>query len=157
MKGRKPTPPNLKLLAGNPGRRPLQDVPESPALQANDAPPEWLHPDAQDFYREIVNITTGMKVATAADRFGMIALAQALAEVKIAHENMNRFGRVIKDKSGGAQRNPYSVHAAQFIAFVRQFITEYGMTPCSRARLIARAEQGEEDAFTSYMRGGGKK
>jgi P27 family predicted phage terminase small subunit len=156
MKGRKPTPPPLKLLNGNPGKRPIEQEPESPLLPADDSPPEWLHPDAQGFYREIVGLVNSMKVGTEADRLGIVALAQSLAEVKIAHEQMNRYGRVIKDKSGGATRNPYAVHAAQFIGFVRQFITEYGLTPCSRARLIAKAEGGEEDPFSKYMSGGKK-
>lgn len=157
MKGRKPTPTPLKLLAGNPGKRAVEDTPESPPLPPEDEPPPWLHEDAKEFYREIASIVSGMRVGTEADRFGMVALAQALAEVKIAHEQMNKYGRVIKDKSGGAQRNPYAVHSAQYLQFVRQFITEYGMTPCSRARLIAKAEGGEEDAFSAYLRGGGKK
>lgn len=150
MKGRKPTPPNLKLLAGNPGKRPVQETPDSPPISADDAPPGWLHPDAQAFYKEIAAITSGMKVATEADRFGMVALAQALAEVKIAHEAMNAEGRVVPTGNGGVTRNPYAVHAAQFIAFVRQFITEYGMTPCSRARLIAKAE-GEENPLAAFL------
>jgi P27 family predicted phage terminase small subunit len=154
MKGRKPTPNNLKLLAGNPGKRAIEAEPESPLLPSDDEPPAWLHDDAKQFYREILQTLSTMRVATEADRLGIIALAQSLAEVKIAHEQMNKYGRVIKDKSGGATRNPYAVHAAQFIAFVRQFITEYGLTPCSRARLIAKAEGGEEDPFTKYLSGG---
>jgi P27 family predicted phage terminase small subunit len=155
MKGRKPTPPPLKLLAGNPGKRAIDDVPESPLLEAGDEPPDWLHDDAKEFYREITGLVTSMRVGTEADRLGMVALAQALAEVKIAHENMNKFGRVIKGKSG-PERNPYAIHAAQFIGFVRQFITEYGMTPCSRARLTAKAEGGESDPLQKYLAGGKK-
>ena len=139
MKGRKPTPAALKVLAGNPGRRPIPNEPESAPLPSDDQPPEWLHDYAKDFYRDILDVVTGMGVATEADRLGIITLAQSLAEVKIANENMNKFGRVIKNSKGGAERNPYAVHAVQFIAFVRQFITEYGMTPCSRAKLTAKA------------------
>lgn len=151
MKGRKPTPASLKLLNGNPGRRPVNEEPETPALLPDDQPPAWLHEDAQAFYREVVGILTDMGIAQVADRLAISALAQSLAEVKIAHEAMNKFGRVIKDKSGGAQRNPYAVHSAQFLAFVRQFITEFGMTPCSRARLTAKA-QGEEDPFEQFLK-----
>jgi P27 family predicted phage terminase small subunit len=150
MKGRKPTPPNLKVLAGNPGRRPVPETPESPLLENNDPPPAWLHPYAQEFYTEIITITSGMRVATEADRLGITALAQSLAEVKIAHERMNEEGRVLMDLKGNPHRNPYAVHAAQFIAFVRQFITEYGMTPCSRARLISKAE-GEENPLAAFL------
>lgn len=156
MKGRKPTPPSLKLLSGNPGKRTIQDTPESPLLSEHDAPPEWLHDDAKAFYREVTSLLTGMRVATEADKLGIIALSQALAEVKIAHQEMNKYGRVVKSKNGGAERNPYAIHSAQFLAFVRQFITEYGMTPCSRARLIAKASDDEEDAFSKYMSGGKK-
>lgn len=153
MKGRKPTPPSLKLLAGNPGKRPMPDTPDSPLLSDIDEPPDWLHDDAKGFYREVVKLLTGMRVATEADKLGIVALSQALAEVKIAHKEMNKYGRVIKSKGGGAERNPYAIHSAQFLGFVRQFITEYGMTPCSRARLIAKASEGEEDAFSKYMSG----
>ena len=154
MKGRKPTPASLKLLNGNPGRRPVNEEPESPRIEADDPPPTWLHEDAQAFYRDVVQILSDMGIATVADRLAIIGLAQALAEVKIAHEAMNKFGRVIKDKSGGAQRNPYAVLSAQFLAFVRQFITEFGMTPCSRARLTAKAA-GEEDPFDAFLKKSG--
>jgi P27 family predicted phage terminase small subunit len=151
MKGRKPTPTNLKLLAGNPGRRPLDDEPVSPALTLDDEPPSWLHDYGKEFYRDVVKTLVDMGVGTQADRLGIAALAQALAEVRFSTEKMNEFGRVIKNAKGGAERNPYAVHNVQYLSFVRQFVMEYGLTPCARARLTLKATGEKDDSLASFL------
>ena len=137
-------------MLANPGRRPIPNEPESPPLAADNQPPEWLHDYAKEFYRDILSVVTGMGVATEADRLGIVTLSQSLAEVKIANENMNRDGRVIINSIGGADKNPYAINVAQFIGFVRQFIMEYGMTPCSRARLVAKATE-ESNPLADFL------
>ena len=131
--------------------------PRAPCSRLATRPPDWLHDDAKAFYADVVKTLVQMGVATEADRLGIVALAQSLCEVKIAHEQMNKIGRLVKNSKGGAERNPYAIHSVQFLAFVRQFITEYGMTPCSRARLVAKATDGGENPLANFLNRAAKK
>ena len=46
MRGRKPTPTAIKVLEGNPGKRPLNDREPQPPKKAPSCP-KWLEPDAK--------------------------------------------------------------------------------------------------------------
>ena len=53
MRGRKPTPTQVKILRGNPGRRPLNEGEPQPAPLAPSCPPE-LSPTAKDEWNRII-------------------------------------------------------------------------------------------------------
>ena len=69
MRGRKPKPTTLKLLAGNPGHRPLNG---QEALAPSELPdcPEHLDAEAQNEWQRITGILSGMGLLSCADRVG---------------------------------------------------------------------------------------
>lgn len=52
MRGPKPKPTKLKILAGNPGRRPLPK--NEPVFTGKPVMPHWLKPDAVKVWKELV-------------------------------------------------------------------------------------------------------
>ena len=53
-RGRKPKPTALKLLEGNPGKRPLNDKEPKPQKKAPSCP-KWLDPEAKKEWRRLAS------------------------------------------------------------------------------------------------------
>ena len=51
-RGRKPKPTALKVLEGNPGKRPLNELEPKPKKQAPSCP-SWLEPEAKKEWRRM--------------------------------------------------------------------------------------------------------
>ena len=73
MRGRKPTPTTLKLLAGNPGRRPLNDAEPQPDPLDAGCPVEFADPVAQAEWPRAIVPAIRIGHVTAADRTLAIA------------------------------------------------------------------------------------
>lgn len=56
MRGRKPKPTNLKILEGNPGKRPL-NLKEPKPLQIAPECPKWLKTLAKDIWEKTLSGT----------------------------------------------------------------------------------------------------
>jgi phage terminase small subunit len=74
MRGRKPTPPYLRLL-GNPSKRPVRSEPQPKPPADVPEPPEFLLPLAADAWRTLAPELSRLKLLTALDRnmFAFIA------------------------------------------------------------------------------------
>ena len=72
MRGRKPKPTTLKLLAGNPGHRPLNGQEAVEPAELPDCP-EHLDKDAQAEWQRISPILSEMNLLSSADRAALAA------------------------------------------------------------------------------------
>ena len=121
-RGRKPKPTALKLLEGNPGKRPLngrEPVPPRAALKC----PAWLLPDAR---------------------------------WKEAEAFITQHGSIFQTPSGYVQQVPQESIAQQNLKIMQSFCSEFGLTPATRARIIAGggSEDGaSEDPMERLLKG----
>jgi phage terminase small subunit len=76
MKGRKPTPTMLKVLSGNPGKRPLNER-EPAAPQGVPEPPEWLDDEAKAEWARVTVDLAAMGLLSQADRPALAAYCTA--------------------------------------------------------------------------------
>ena len=151
MAGRKPKPTALKLVTGNPGKRPLNDhepqpeaaIPEVPVHLSNTAKAEWdrivirLHP---------------LGLVTDLDRAALAAYCESWATWVEAVEKVRETGRIIKAPSGYPVLNPYVTIANKALDQMHRFLTEFGMTPASRSRIsIAIHEDDDRDPAERYF------
>ncbi|MFA5433390.1 MAG: P27 family phage terminase small subunit [Candidatus Paceibacterota bacterium] len=85
----KPTPPNLKLIMGNPGKRPL---PKGPDLSSDlPDPPEWITGYALDEWNRIANKLHINGYLNDCTRGLFAALCQQYKMLRIAVEEQNRY------------------------------------------------------------------
>jgi phage terminase small subunit len=61
IRGRKPKPPHLKLVAGNPGRRPIPDAGPDPG--GKPSMPAWLEGRGAELWREVFSFASWLTVA----------------------------------------------------------------------------------------------
>ena len=77
MRGRKPKPTRLKLIEGNPGRRPIRgDEPQPPASQPTC--PAHLSPTAKAEWKRLAQSLNAIGLLTQVDRAALAAYCQCL-------------------------------------------------------------------------------
>src|SRR4051794_4588403 len=107
--GRKPTPTKLKVAAGNPGKRPLNDREPQPAV-AEPPLPAWLPQRAKAEWRRIVPELLALGLLTRIDQAALVSYCVAVAEVETATRTLEKEGRVCRmpllDKLGNVLLNP---------------------------------------------------
>ena len=133
--GRKPKPTRLKIIEGNPGRRPLNTKEPRPRL-GRPTCPAWLLPEAKREWRRVVPELEALGMLTAIDRASLSAYCQSWGRMVEAEEQVNRYGSILKSKNSDyVQVSPYETLRRHNAQAVRAFATEFGLTPSSRSRL----------------------
>ena len=134
--GRKPKPSAIKILEGNPGKRPLNKNEPKPLKEAPPCP-KWLEPEAKKEWRRLAKSLEAMGVLTEADMAAFAGYCQAYARWKQAEEFMSQRGMVCQTSSGYWQQIPQVSIAQQYLKLMQQFAEQFGLTPAARSRIIA--------------------
>jgi len=134
MASPRPKPTVLKLLQGNPGRRPLNKQEPKPAAGIPEMPAH-LSIGARQFWKAQGPRLAGIGCLTVVDGEAFAALCEARAAWVAAKKGRLKEGFVVTSPNG------YQVQSA-FVAMERQALkqfmvlaTEFGMTPSSRSRV----------------------
>jgi P27 family predicted phage terminase small subunit len=135
MVGRKPKPTALKALAGNPGKRPLNE--NEPQFSGIPDCPDHLDAVAQDEWQRVSGELIAVGLLTTVDRAALAAYCAAYSRWVKAEEKIQTTSEVIKTRAGGVIQNPYIGIANRALDLMHKFLSEFGMTPSSRSRLHA--------------------
>lgn len=142
MSGPPPKPTALKLIEGNPGRRPLNKNEPKPPI-ARPAAPAFLTGHAAGEWARIVDrladvgLMTDIDVATLAaycQAYGRWVQAEEALAVFAARDPVNH-GLIIKTSNGNAIQSPLVGAANTAMQLMHKFAVEFGMTPAARSRL----------------------
>jgi P27 family predicted phage terminase small subunit len=152
MPGRKPKPTALKLLQGNPGKRPLRDDEPRPEVCLPD-PPEHLSAVAKEHWGVIGAQLAEAGILTSIDRDALALYCEAYARWVHANEQLRLFGVLVKAPSGYPMQSPFLAIANKAFEQMRSMLTEFGMTPSSRTR-VRVASPGAEDPMDEFLRRG---
>jgi P27 family predicted phage terminase small subunit len=135
VRGRKPVPTQLKLLRGNPGRRPLPTHEPTPALvDVNTAPPAWLDKMARQEWRRVAPLLAKNGLLSELDGNALAAYCVVFAEWRTAARQARRMPTVV-GPNGFLMASPFVAQARQALALLRSLMTDFGMTPSARARV----------------------
>ena len=138
MRGRKPIPTKLKVLQGNPGKRPLNESePKPEATDEGLEAPEFLNKVAREEWNRIVPIMRNLGVMTDVDTGIMIGYCQAYATLRKAIEDIEKYGLVYQPNEDKPylQQTPFLSIANKAMTQMRKHASELGLTPSARARL----------------------
>lgn len=156
MAGRPPKPTALKLLQGNPGKRPL---PESePVPPPGDVkPPAWLKGKARTAWKWVEPVLSDMGVLTTADPHALALLCDAYAEYIEAGDAIREHGTtyetVTKEGSVMFRSRPEVAIRADAWRRVSLMMQQFGMTPSSRAKVQGQSKESV-DPFEEFLSGG---
>ena len=149
-RGRKPKPTALKILEGNPGKRPLNENEPIPP-KGNIKCPSWLLPEAKKEWKRLAPSLEVMGVLTMADLKAFEGYCQAYARWREAEEFLTQHGSIFKTPSGYVQQVPQVSIAQQNLKIMQSFCSEFGLTPATRARIIAAGGGKEVDISDDPM------
>ena len=156
-RGRKPKPTALKLLEGNPGKRPINEhepIPPKGTVKC----PTWLESEAKEEWKRLAPSLEAMGVLTQADLTAFAGYCQAYARWKEAEEFISQHGSIFQTPSGYVQQVPQVSIAQQNLKIMQSFCSEFGLTPATRARIIANGggkdDTASDDPMESLLKGG---
>lgn len=145
-----PKPTALKVLAGNPGHRPLNDaepkfervLPKCPAHLKGEARREWKRVVAELFDAGLL---------TSVDRAALAAYCASWGRWVDAERHLAKDGYTFTTETGYQQQTPWVGIANSALENIRRFAVEFGMTPSSRTR-VRVSKKEEADPFEEWAR-----
>ena len=145
--GATPKPTALKILEGNPGKRPINDNEPRPTPVAPPMP-RGLLPEAQRFWKAIAPKLEALGVLTAIDGPSFRAMATHYAIMIEAEKKVKEDGLFLPDKSnGGYKKNAAVTMVINHSAAYRRYAAEFGMTPAARTKLSVPDPVNDEGFF----------
>lgn len=155
MAGRKPKPTRMKLLQGNPGRRPLpENEPQPKAAERTPNVPAWLDGDAKAIWREHARDLWEVGLLTQIDREALAVLCETTALYRTAVEMIRAQGVVwTSPETGYTQQSAWATVRNQTLSKMQSLWAEFGMTPASRTRIEVEKPEKEEDELTKLLEG----
>ena len=151
-KGKIPKPTAVKVLEGNPGRRPLNvNEPKPKAIVPRC--PSWLDDEAKREWERMSNRLDSLGLLTEVDGSAFAGYCQSYSRWKQAEEFVTKHGFVIKTPSGYLQQIPHVAIAQTYLKCMQKFCEEFGMTPSARSRLSGEDNSGEDDSMGGLLFG----
>jgi P27 family predicted phage terminase small subunit len=139
MRGRRPVPTRIKVLTGNPGKRPLNEHEPRPEPQIPDCPPQ-LGPLAREEWNRLTTELASLGMITALDRSALATYCNAYGLWAEATEAIQKYGTMVKSPTGYPIQSPYVSIANRQAEIMMRIASEFGFTPASRSRISAPLE-----------------
>lgn len=140
MRGRPPKPTRMKVLTGNPGKRPLTKDEPRPDPIIPDCPPE-LSPAAQREWVRLVGELSALNMITKLDRAALAAYCGAYAMWAEATLAIQKHGTLVKSPTGYPLQSPYISIVNRQAEIMMRLASEFGFTPASRSRITVPVER----------------
>ena len=133
--GRKPEPTTLKLLRGNPGKRPINKG--EPKLAATVLrPPAHLDAVAKTEWRRVAKMLAESVKTTALDRAVLTCYCEWWSQLVRLSTELRKVGPIIVSKTTKQPyMSPWLAGMAMASKQVERFAGELGMSPSSRSRI----------------------
>ena len=152
MNNTKPT--KLKILEGNPGKRPLNKFEPQPKVE-NPSCPSFLCYEARVEWKRIVPKLMALGLISRIDRAALAAYCQAygrwvkaekaLKAVEDKFKNVNAGGGLCyQTPKGYWVTQPLVSVANKALEQMHKFLIEFGMTPASRTRISMKSSESDD-------------
>ncbi len=141
MRGRKPKPTHLKVLEGNPGRRPLNPGEPRPEAKVPTCP-QHLCPSAKAEWKRLAQQLFTLGILTALDRSTLAAYCQSYGRWVEAEQKLKETPTLLKMPSGYVQQNPWLTISNKQLELMHKYMSEFGLSPVARSRVDVRIRSG---------------
>jgi P27 family predicted phage terminase small subunit len=149
--GRKPTPTALKLVKGNPGKRPVNQS-EAKISLSEPTPPAFLCDDAKVEWGRVCSALYAAGLMTELDRAALAAYAQSYGRWAQAERELSLMTLTVSTTNGNDIQNPLVGIANKAKADMVKYAAEFGMTPSARSRVTATPDdKQQENKAASYF------
>lgn len=148
----KPRPTHLRVLAGNPSKRPINENEPKP-VKTNRAPPPPKHlcNEGKKFWRKTAKQLHACGLLTTVDTDALGLYVDAHMRWLDAKAQIDKYGLIVKTKNGFPQQSPYLNVMNKCFDQMIKLLAEFGMTPSSRSRVVVK--KPEDDDMDSFLNG----
>lgn len=140
IRGPKPKPTAIKILEGNPGKRPLNNKEPQPKQGIPECP-EWLEPEAKKVWERLAIELAQMGTLTTVDREVFASFCQSYARWKEAEEFLTLHGTIMRTQSGYIQQLPQVSIAQTYMKRMNESGSLLGLNASARSRIIVDAKK----------------
>ncbi|THJ30951.1 phage terminase small subunit P27 family [Lampropedia aestuarii] len=149
--GRRPKPTAKKLLAGNPGKRAInQDEPDFGLVQSIDCP-FWMGDHGRELWETVCPLLCREKVLEATDVQNLEVYCNAYDQFRIAQEEVKNNGVTVLGASGSPIKNPAVTAVKEAVAMMATYGGMLGLDPASRQRIIGKKPEGGGNPFAELF------
>ncbi len=143
-------PTNLKILMGNPGRRPLpENEPMPMPIVEPPKPPAWMNKDGKAMWARISVELERIGLLTVADLETFAAACHQWGVYVECQKHIKQHGRTHThtNKAGEANevKRPEVSIGEKALDQYRAFMTEFGLSPASRTRIEVKPSETESE------------
>jgi P27 family predicted phage terminase small subunit len=141
----------LKLLAGNPGHRPLNlSEPQPTGIPTC---PRHLDSEARKEWRRVSKDLLALGLLTSIDRAALAGYCASWSRWVAAELQIEKYGAIVKSpKSGYAIQSPFVGIANVALDKLRAYAIEFGMTPSSRSKVQGTPQSGAQTSpFAKFV------
>lgn len=154
-RGRKPKPVELKILQGNPGKRPIpDDIPQPGKLYEIPEPPKYHELDAVaiEIWNDLAPKLTRTRILTDHDLNTLAHYCTASSICIMAKKKITEHTLILtfKNEDGTlkhAQKSPFITVYREALDDVIRLGAQLGLSPSERARLHIKKDDEKEDFF----------
>ena len=153
-RGPKPKPTRLKILTGNPGKRPM-NTNEPRSKGGLPTPPRHLSASVRKVWKRLREQIKGSGIATSLDTVAFEMLCKSYADYLDACEKVSQFGAVWIDK--GEAKIPKFAYSPYWAVMNREWkkvqtmLVEFGLTPSSRSRVQASPDVAADQQESRFF------
>ena len=155
-KGRKPKPTALKVLEGNPGKRPLPNNEPKPKPIAPERP-AWLTGEGKKMWDKLAPELERVGLLTSVDGEAFAAACQCWKTYVECQRYLKKHGYTYEyeNKAGAVNEieRPQVKIGQKALDQFKAFCTEFGLTPSSRTRIEIKHGQEDEDPMEALLSG----
>lgn len=163
--GRPPKPAHLKLLEGNPGKRPIPTNEIRPSRGEMPVPPAFLTPHARAEWDRIAEQCWNLGLLTECDLSPFVSYCQAYGRWVVAETELSKYaeqagrgGLLVAHVTGTGEnkrtvysKNPMVSQAAAAARDMVKYAVEFGLTPAARARIAAAERTPQKGKFDGLI------
>lgn len=142
----RPKPTALKVIEGNPGKRPLPKNEPKPDLALIPCP-QYLKSDkiAYAEWNRIIPELYKLRLLTNVDRTSLEIYCTQYAVYRRALMVINDEGLITTNIRNGDKANPAAAIAREAAKIIKAIAIEFGLTPSSRARISLPSESIDDE------------
>ena len=157
-RGPKKKPPHLKVVEGNPGKRPIEEGVKAPPEAPDE--PDWraifpgnakgigeVRKDAAREWAAVVPVLDKIGILSTVDRALLIDYCVCWARLLECERKISTMGLAVEGERGW-MKNPHITAAGQYRTQLKSYIGELGLGPSSRGTMKPpEGRSGDEDGI----------
>ncbi|HDU8570086.1 TPA: phage terminase small subunit P27 family [Morganella morganii] len=153
MSGPPKTPSHLRLVRGNPSKRPVNKKEPKPPSGVPPTPKHFTR-QGKYWFKRIGEELDAMGVMSSMDAKALELLIEAYTEYRQHCDTLDEQGYTYTTESEGGtliKAHPVAAMKANAWKRIRAMLGEFGMTPASRSKVTINTP-AEEDPFEAFMK-----